>query len=83
MTKCFNKEFMMTKELNENFKNSAKCCICDNDYVDKGVKVRDNSHFTGKYRGSAHRYCYINLKLNLKVPVVFHNLRNYDSLLIL
>ena len=29
---------------------------------------------TGKYRGSAHRGCNINVKLNHKIPVVFHNL---------
>ena len=31
-----------------------KCWICDNDYVDKDVKVRDHCHITGNYRGSAH-----------------------------
>ena len=36
-----------------------------------------------KYRGSAHRDCNINLKLNYKIPVVFHNLENYDSHLIM
>ena len=40
--KYFKEELMMTKEDNENFKNSLKCWICDNDYVDNGVKVRDN-----------------------------------------
>ena len=37
----------MTKEDNENFKNSTKCWICDNDYVDNDVKVRDHCHVTG------------------------------------
>ena len=36
-------------------------------------------HTTGKYRGSIHRDCNINVKLNHKIPVVFHNLKNYDS----
>ena len=81
MKKRFNKELVMTKEDNENFKNSTKCCIWDNDYID--VKVRDHFHITGKYRGSAHRDCKINLKLNHKIPVIFHNLKNYDSHLIM
>ena len=38
---------------------------------------------TGKYGGSAHRDCNINVKLNHKIPVVFHNLKNYDSHLIM
>ena len=34
-----NKELLMTKEANEDFKNSTKCWICDNDYIDGDVKV--------------------------------------------
>ena len=37
---------MMTKEGNEDFKNSTKCCIYDNDYTDNDVKVRDRCHIT-------------------------------------
>ena len=44
MKKYFSKELVMTKEDNENFKNSSKCWICDTDYVDNDVKVRDNCH---------------------------------------
>ena len=57
--------------------------IFDNDYVDTDLKVRDHCHITGKYRGSAHRDCNINVRLNHKSPVVFHNLKNYDSHLII
>ena len=73
----------MTKEDNEGFKNSTKYCICDNDYIDKDVKVRDHCHITGKYRCSVHRDGNINLKLNHKIPIVFQNLKNYDSHLIM
>ena len=52
----------MTKEDNENFKNSTACQICDNDYVDNDVKVRDQCHITEENRGSTHRDCNINLK---------------------
>ena len=31
--KNFNKEFAMIKEDNEDFKNSTKCWICNNDYM--------------------------------------------------
>ena len=73
----------MTIEDNEDFKNSTKCWICDNDYIDNDVKVRDHCHITGKKRGYAHRDCNINVKLNPKIPVVFHNLKNYDSHIIM
>ena len=65
----------MTKEDNEKFKSSTKYRVCDNDYVDYNVEVRDHCHITGKYKGLAHRDCKINLKLNHKIPVVFHNLK--------
>ena len=45
-------------------------------------KVRDHCHITGKYRGAAHRSCNINFPLTEKVPVIFHNLRGFDSHLI-
>ena len=57
--------------------------LCNNDYIDNDVKVRDNCHITGKYRGFTHRDCNINVKINQKIPVVFRNLKNYDSHLIM
>ena len=38
----------MTKEDNENFKNSTKYRSCDNDYIENDVKVRYHCHITGK-----------------------------------
>ena len=54
--KYFTKELVITKEDNEDFKNSTKCWICDNDYVNNYVKVIYHCHIT------AHRDCNINLK---------------------
>ena len=73
----------MTKKDNEDFENSTKCWIYDNDYIDGDVKVKDHCHITGKYRASGHRSCNINVKLNHKILVVFHNLKNYYSHLIM
>ena len=36
---CLNKEIVMTKEDDEDFEYSFKCCICDNVYVNGDVKV--------------------------------------------
>ena len=83
MKKHFDKELVMTKEDNGNFKNSSKCWICDNYYIDNDVKVRDHCYITGKNRGSAHRDCNINLRLNHQIPVVFHNLKDDDFHLII
>ena len=48
-------------------------------FVNNYVKVRDHCHITGKYKGSAYQDCNIKLKLNQKVPILFHNLKNYDA----
>ena len=69
----------MIKEGNKDFKNSNKYWICDYVYIDNYVKVRDNCHTTGKYRSIVHRDCNINVRLDSKIPVVFHNLKYYDS----
>ena len=42
----------------------------------------DHCHITGEYRGAAHNVCNLKLRLNPQtttIPVVFHNLRGYDS----
>ena len=83
MGKHFNKKLVMTKKDNEDFENSSECWLCDNDYIDGDVEVRYHCHITRKYRGSAHRDCNINIKLNHKIPVVLHNLKNYNSHLIM
>ena len=64
----------MTKEGNEEFQSSAKCWICDNDYVDNDIKVRNHCQITKTYRGSELKDCNVNLKSNHKVAIVFHNL---------
>ena len=46
MKKHFNKELVMTKKDNEDFENSTKYWICENDYIYNDVKVRDYCHFT-------------------------------------
>ena len=69
----------MTKKDNEDFRNSAEYCICDNVDVNSDVKVKDNCHITGKHRGYAHRDCNIKVKVNRKILVVFYNLKNYHS----
>ena len=73
--KHVNKELGLTKEGNKEIKNSTKCWICDTDCADDDVKVRDRCHITRKYKSSAHRNCNINVKLNRKISVIFHDLQ--------
>ena len=58
------------------------CHICGKKYTDKDVRVRDNCHITGKFRGSTHQECNLKLRIkpeDTKILVLFHNLRGYDS----
>ena len=55
--KHFNKELVMAKEDNENFNSSTKGWICDNNYIDNDVEVRDPCHIKGKYRSIAQADC--------------------------
>ena len=83
MKKRFNRNLVMPAEDEERFQSSNKCWICDKLFDVANNKVRDHCHITGDYRGSAHWSCNVNLWLTKKVPVVFHNLRGYDSHLIM
>ena len=57
------------------------------------MRVRDHDHVSGEFRGAAHRDCNLQYRLLKKrnkddedsfvIPVVFHNLRGYDSHLIM
>lgn len=79
MEKEFNKPLRRTKDDEEEFQKADKCHICVKEYNKTDVRVRDHCHLTGQYRGSAHQDCNLNFRITDKIPVIFHNLRGYDS----
>ena len=82
MKKHFNKPLKMKKKDEDEFQKADSCHICDKKYNEKDIRVRDHCHITGKFGGSAHDYCNLKLRIDpdkIKIPVVFHNLRGYDS----
>ena len=84
--KHFNKPLKMTDNEELSFKLEKKCHICGNEYANEDIRVRDHCHITGKYRGSAHQHCNLKLRIDpdkLRIPIVFHNLKGYDSHLIM
>ena len=82
MNKHFKKNLIMIEEEAQLFQQSNSCWICKTLIDHDEEKVRDHCHITGKFRGAAHCICNINFQLNKKVPVIFYNLRGYDSHLI-
>ena len=79
----------MTPEDRRVHDTATVCHICEKPFacaVGTTDSVRDHCHITGKYRGAAHNVCNLKLRLNPKttaIPVVFHNLRGYDSHLLM
>ena len=80
MRKHFNKKLILSEE--EEFQSSNAYSICERLIGDDDKEIRDHYHVTGKFRGAAHWSCNINLQLTKKVPVIFHNFRDYDNHLI-
>ena len=79
VTKIINYE---KKEM-KNHNKQKVCHICRKEFnaddSDKKYhKVRDHSHYTGKYRGAAHDICNLRWKTSKEIPVVFHNGSTYD-----
>ena len=85
----FQKPLVMTEKNERDYQNATKCHICSRKFkvsgakvVDGGkLKVRDHCHITGQYRGAAHSDCNLKWAIsadNLKIPVIFHNLKGYD-----
>lgn len=65
------------------FLNSDICHICGKKVKEGDLRVRDHEHTSSRFRGLAHAQCNLKFKMSKKIPVVLHNLKNYDSHLIL
>ena len=83
MKKNFNKNLVMSVDKEEKFQLANSCWICNKLFDVGDEKVRDHCHVTRKFRGAAHFSCNDDCKLSKKVPVIFHNLKGYDSHLII
>jgi hypothetical protein len=76
----------MTESDIDDFHTASCCWICSKPFIDTDIRVRDHDHVTGKYRGAAHQKCNLDFAVKIKqykLPIFIHNLRGYDSHLIL
>ena len=77
----FKKKMVITPEQEVEFQWVKDCSICGKELGED--RVRDHGHVTGMYLGAAHNISNLKYRITWKVPVVFHNLRGYDSHLIM
>ena len=64
----------------KSYKKARECHICYKPFNGFDPKLRDHCHYTGRYRGPAHRNCNLRYRIPHYIPVVvFHNLSGYDT----
>jgi hypothetical protein len=75
------KEMIITPEQQAAFDSATKCYVCEHYFTPDNSKCRDHCHITGTFRGAACNRCNLGMKItdSTPIPVVFHNLKGYDS----
>ena len=76
----------LTKEENKSYKEQKICHICEKKFCmdkdDENYKnrkqVKDQCHYTGKFRGAAHSKCNLNYKFPKDIPIIIYN-ASYDT----
>lgn len=63
--------------------DDSVCSICKQPFAIGDTRVRNHSHSFGEISGIAHSLCNLMYQVKPFLPVVIHNLKGYDSHLIL
>ena len=73
----------VTENQNCFIKNATHCCLCKREFTlhDKNNHkvVRHHNHLTGEIIGPACNECNLKCKQAKFIPVMFHNLKNFDA----
>ena len=82
--KVFQKTPMnLSNEEEFHHEKATTCYVCNCDFTAENHKVHDHCHVLGNYRGAACNTCNLGMKMTTTIPVIFHNLKGYDSHLLL
>ena len=82
----------MSDDDHEAFQKATNCCICHKAFADTDKKVKHHQHFPfeencdqqlSNFLGATHNKCNLLARECTFIPVVFHNLKNFDSHLIM
>ena len=80
----YEKKEMVKLTSEEQYRHDARkiCFLCKKPFFEDAknnyIKVRDHCHYTGKYRGTAHKMCILMYNTPREIPVIFHNGSSYD-----
>ena len=82
---CKSQMIDLTLEEQKEYEDAKYCHICKKVFGEKKKhrQVRDHDHYTSKYRGAAHSICNLRYSTQKDIPVLFHNVTNYDFNLII
>ena len=80
-------DIIWDQDARRRYENATDCYICKKPLNrEQNTICADHCHFTGRFRGAVHQSCNLRYKVEkerYKLPVLFHNLRGYDSHLIM
>ena len=65
------------------YESTTHCRSCNIFFDSSTIKCRDHDHFTSKFRGALCANCNLQKKNLLFIPLYAHNLRKFDSHLII
>ena len=79
ITNIEKKDIIFGEKERRQFMMATKCWICNIEFDKYDVKVKDHCHFTGRFRGAAHKICNLKYRIPYYTSVVFHNLSVFSE----